>query len=138
MANIEGLTNDEIKELILEQLKDAGIDVDVIEVEVNDGPEVVLTGKVESEGAKFIAKKTIRDIVGIDELHDELVIMDEPESLEEEENEGGLYNRDEDDEMTEDAFKSLEEGIPYTPPDRPLHDESGEDTTWKKRKKKKK
>ena len=137
MASIEGLTNDEIKEVILEQLKDAGIDVDVIEVEVKDGPEVVLTGKVESEGAKFIAKKTIRDIVGIDELHDELVIMDEPESLEEEEDEGGLYNRDEDDEMTEDTFKSLEEGIPYTPPDRPLHDESGEDMTWKKRKKNK-
>jgi hypothetical protein len=137
MANIEGLTNEEIKEIIVEQLKDVGMDVDSLEIDVKPGPEVVLSGKVESEGARYLAKKTIMDIVGIDELNDELVVIDEPESLEEEDEDGGLYNRDEDDELTEDPFKALEDGIPYIPPDRPSHDESSEDVTWKKRNKKK-
>ena len=134
MADIEGLTNEEIKELIFEQLRDEGVDIDVLEIEVTDGPRVIVKGKVGSEGEHYLIKKTIMDVVGIDDLEDELVVIDEPESIVEENDEGGLYNCDKDEELTEDAFESLEDGIPYTPPLRPLHDESDEHMTWKKRK----
>ncbi len=48
MANIEGLSKEEIKELVQEHLKDLDVDSDSIEVEIIDGPKVVLSGKVES------------------------------------------------------------------------------------------
>lgn len=137
MAEIEGLTNEEIRELIFEQLRDEGVDIDVLEIEVTDGPGVIIKGKVDSEGEHYLIKKTIMDIVGIDDLEDELVIIDEPESVFEEGEEGGLYNCDKDSELTEDAFESLEDGIPYIPPLRPLHDESDEHMTWKRQKKNK-
>lgn len=140
MENIEGLTNDEIKELILEQLKDAGLDTSSIEIEVEKGPSIVLKGTVESSGERYIVRKTIMDIDGIEDISDELVVMEEPEGPDSEDDgmEGGLLNRDGDDTMTEDAFEAIEDGIPYIPPDRPLRDEMSDDTSWKKNRKKKK
>ncbi len=140
MENIDGLTLEEIKELILEQLREIGLDAEAVEVEVRKGPSVVLSGAVESAGDKYLIKKTIMDIDGIDDLVDELVILDEPESFENEGDieQGGLLNRDGDETLTEDAFEAMEDGIPYIPPDRPLHDEMSSDIEWKKNRKKRK
>lgn len=140
MENIEGLNNDEIKELIIEQLKEIGVDTEAVEVEVNKGPSIVLKGTVESVSDRYLIKKTIMDIDGIDDVLDELVVMDEPEGPDEDDEytEGGLMNRDGDDTMTEDAFEAMEDGIPYIPPDRPFRDEISEGTDWKKNRKKRK
>lgn len=136
MADIEGLSNEEIREIILEQIKDAGVSVDVLDVEVTDGPSVSISGEVETEGERFIIRRTVKDIVGIDDLQDELILKDEPEDfIEESARDGGLLNRDDDDgEFTEDTFESMEEGIPYIPPDRPYHDDLDIDMAIKKRK----
>ena len=141
MEDLDGLTNEEIKELILEQLKDIGINTDTIEVGVRKGPSVALKGTVGSAAERYLIKKTVMDIAGIDDVSDDLVIMDEPESESddiEDTEKGGLLNRDVDEEMTEDAFEAMEDGIPYVPPDRPLHDEMFDDTDWKKDRKKRK
>ena len=141
MEDLEGLTNEEIKELIFEQLRDIGVHTDTIEVEVRKGPSVALKGTVESAAERYLIKKTVMDIDGIDDVLDDLVIMNEPEAESDDgegvEN-GGLLNRDIDEEMTEDAFEAMEDGIPYIPPDRPLHDEMSNDTDWKKDRKKRK
>jgi hypothetical protein len=141
MEDMDGLTAEEIKELILEQLKDIGVHTDAIEIEVNKGPSVALKGAVESAAERYLIKKTVMDIDGIDDVSDDLVVMNEPEAesddAEDAEN-GGLLNRDVDEEMTEDAYEAMEDGIPYIPPDRPLHDEMSDDTDWKKDRKKRK
>ena len=140
MDNIEGLTIEETKELILEQLKDLGVHVDAVEVMVKEGPSITLTGTVESVSDRYLIKKTIMDIDGIDDVCDELVVMDEPEGSGEDDDvsEGGLLNTDGDDTMTEDAFEAVEDGIPYVLPDKPSGDESYEDIDWKKNHKKRK
>jgi hypothetical protein len=140
MENIEGLTNDEIKELILDQLKDIGVHTDALEMEVKKGPSIELKGTVESAAERYLIKKTVMDIDGIDDVSDELVVMDEPEEYNEDgeaENQG-LLNRDAGETITEDAYEAMEDGIPYSPPDRPLHDEMSDDTDWKIKRKKKK
>ncbi len=138
VENIEGLSNEEIKELIIEQLKDIGVDTEAVEVEIEKGPSIVLRGTVESVADRYLIKKTIMDIDGIDDVQDELVVMDEPEGLDDDYSEGGLLNNDGDDTMTEDAFEAMEDGIPYIPPDRPFRDEISEDPDWKKTRKKRK
>lgn len=140
MENIEGLTLEEIKELILEQLREIGITQDTIEVEVLKGPSVVLRGTVESASERYLVKKTCMDIDGIDDVADELVIMEDPENPEDDDTleSDGLLNRDTEETITEDAYESMEDGIPYVPPDRPLHDEMSNDTEWKINRKKRK
>lgn len=122
MHELEGLTNEEIKELIQEHLEDADVDVDAVEIEVTDGPRVTLGGKVDSEGAREVVKQVIIDMVGIEEndIEDELVVVrdesDHEEQMIPEEEDGSSEEYQEDDLSTEDASQSLEEGIPYIPP----------------------
>ena len=138
VENVDGLTNEEMKELIIEQLKDIGVQIDAVEVNVETGPSIVLTGAVESVSDRYLIKKTIMDIDGVEDVSDELVVMDKPEGLEGQDDsaKGGLLNRDDDDTMTEDAFEAVKDGIPYIPPDRPSRDEISEDTDWKKNRRK--
>jgi len=49
---------------------------------------------------------------------------------------GGLYDEDEEVIGTEDVSKSIEDGIPYIPPTDPPQQSSPKDLKWKKRKKK--
>lgn len=127
MANIEGLSKEEIKELIQEQLKELDVDSDSIEVDIVDGPKVVLSGKVESRGEREMIEEMLMDIVGVDDIVDELVIIDggtvddDDEDMYDDED---VYDEDEDSMGTEDAFQSIEDGIPYTPPTSPSYQES--------------
>lgn len=136
MANIEGLSKEEIKELILEQLRDMGVDFDLIEIKVIDGPKVILSGKVESPGEREMLRQTIIDIVGVDDIVDELVIIDgffEGHDDDDPYGAADLYDEDEESAGTGDAFQSVEDGIPYIPPDSPSYQESPEVSKKKKK-----
>jgi len=127
MANIEGLSKEEIKELIQEHLKELDVDFDSIDVDIVDGPKVVLSGKVESRGEREMIEEVLMDIVGLDDIVDELVIIDggtvenDDKDLYDDED---VYDEDDDSMGTENAFQSIEEGIPYTPPTSPSYKES--------------
>ena len=134
MANIEGLSAEEIKELIIEQLKEMSVNTEEIKVELSEGQQITLRGKVDSHGEHYLVKETIMNIVGIDDFIDELVVI-EGLNVDLEEEEEGLYDEDEDKIGTEDAFEALEDGIPYIPPTEPRFRET-EEPKKKKRKKK--
>jgi hypothetical protein len=139
MENIDRLSNEELRELILEQIKNLGVDLDAVEIEVINGPKVVLRGKVGSDSEREMIKQTIIDIVGIDDVVDELVVIQGvDDGLEDEESreESELRDQDEENMGTEDAFQSVEDGIPYIPPTSPTYQESPKKIRWKKRKKK--
>jgi len=135
MGNIDGLTTEEIKELILDDLRDVDADVEGVEVEVSRGPVVVLKGKVDSEADREIIIETITDIVGVDDIRDEMIVIEDVEDLDAAESEEeGVSDQEDKDVGTEDAFQSVEDGIPYIPPMRPTHRGPSETSRWKKRK----
>ena len=139
MENIEELSNEELKELIIERMKDLGIDPETIEIGVVDGSRVVLRGKVDSDSERQMIKQTIMDVVGIDDIVDELVVIQGVnDDLEEEESheKSELYDEDDENIGTEDAFQSVTDGIPYIPPTSPTYQESSKKIKWKKQKKK--
>lgn len=138
MGNIEGLSIEEIKELILDQINELGINLDAVEIEVAKGPKVVLRGKTDSAGERALLERAIMDIVGVDDVVDELVVIRAASnSLEDEEleEESGFHDEDDEKMGTEDVSQSVEDGIPYIPPDHPRYQEISKTRKWKKKKK---
>ena len=138
MNNIEGLSNEELKSLIVDQLSDMDLLSDSIKVKIIKPSTVMLSGEIESYGEKELIKLTIMDILGVDDIIDELIVIrgetNESDDYEDKENE--YY--DEDDCLgTEDASQAIEEGIPYIPPVRsPIHNEAHKSNIWNKKRKK--
>ena len=128
MASIEGLSKEELKELILEEIRDLGLDPETIEVEILKGPKVVLRGKVDSGVERALIKQTIMDIVGIDEVIDELMAIRGADETpgEEGQDKYDLYEQDEEFVGTEDPTRAVEDGIPYIPPTSPSFQEATE------------
>lgn len=144
MGDIEGLSKEEIKSLILDEMRDLGINTETVEVEVVDGPKVILKGKVDSTSEKGMIKQTIMDVVGIDDISDELVVIEDTEEdfeedFSKEEDEESVEEPLEEDEDigTEDASQALEDGIPYIPPTSPTYQDSSSSIRRKRKKKKK-
>ncbi|MEA3489157.1 MAG: hypothetical protein U9R44_02295 [Candidatus Omnitrophota bacterium] len=139
MENIEGLSKEELREYILEQMRDMGIDPETIEIGIEDGPKIILRGKVDSVSERKMVKQTIMDLTDINDIVDELVVISgvvddlEDEKLMEE---AELHDEDDESLGTEDTFQSIEDGIPYIPPSAPTYRESPENIKWKKKKKK--
>ena len=139
MADTEGLTNEELRELVLEQLKNLGVDPDPIEIEIVDSVNIILRGKVDSESEREMIKQTMLDVLGVSAIIDDLVaICSENRDLldTEEHEEGELYDEDEECIGTEDVFRSVEDGVPYIPPTSPTYQKSPETIKWKKKRKK--
>jgi hypothetical protein len=139
MGDIEGLSKRELEELILDQLKELGVDLDVIKVEVEEGPRVSLRGEVYSDRERRMILQTVIDSVGADAVVDGLVVMQGLyDDVEDDDayREDGLSDQDEDFIGTEDVFRSIEDGIPYIPPTSPTYQDATETDKWKKRKKK--
>jgi len=138
MEKINGLSNEEIKEVILEYVKDLGVDTTVMEIKVVDGPGVILSGKVDSAQDHGAILATIMDVVGIDDIIDEMVVIQDPVSVLSEKDlcdeKASSCDEDEEEGETEDVFQSVEDGIPYTPPTSPVYQEHSETVRWRKRK----
>ncbi|HVE78726.1 MAG TPA: BON domain-containing protein [Gemmatimonadaceae bacterium] len=72
--DIEDLSDDELRELVLSQLAaHNGIDPDDITVTVEDGV-VQLAGRVGTEGEVRIAEHILTDVLGLDRFENELVV----------------------------------------------------------------
>jgi len=137
MGNVDDLSLEELKEYILEQLGDLGVDTDALEIEVGEGPTVTLRGKVDSASGREMIIRTIMDTADVDNVVDELVVIEDAvvdaDSVGSEED-MELLDQDDESMGTEDAFRSVEDGIPYIPPSNPTYQEP---PGSKKRKKKK-
>ena len=118
MNNTEGLTNEDIRELIVGQLKSHGIDAELVEVVVTKGPKVTLRGDVDSLREKELINQIIIDEVGISKIRNELEVFDDIYSDLDDNYKDQDEFFDEDNEYigTEDVFRSVEDGIPYIPP----------------------
>jgi hypothetical protein len=131
MAKKESLSNDELKEIILEHLEDMGIAPGHVQVRVLKGPKVILRGEVPSESEREDLKNFIVDITGIGNILDGLkVSRDEYSGTEEEgpSEEHELYDEDREYVGTDDVFRSVEDGVPYIPPTGPPPEEEEEET----------
>ena len=70
MGNVDDLSLEELKEYILEQLGDLGVETDALEIEVEEGPKVTLRGKVDSASGHEIIIRTIMDTADVDNVVD--------------------------------------------------------------------
>jgi len=141
MANIEGLSNKELKELIVQSIKEAGVNPDLFEVRIKKGSRVILRGEVDSERERDLIMRTIRDVVGIDDIVNELIVLkglhnDLPEDDSDDEHEDELFDEDHECIGTEDVFRSVEDGLPYIPPTDASFERSFEDKREKRSRKK--
>ncbi|NQT33514.1 MAG: BON domain-containing protein [Candidatus Omnitrophica bacterium] len=129
MKNPKERSEEEIRKIILEQLDDQDIESDFVEMEIAKGPKVLLKGEVSSKKVREMIKQIIVDSTGIEDIVDRLIVPDDTDDDDD--------LRDEDGESmgTEDAFQSIEDGVPYVPPTDHEYREYPEN---KKRKKKKK
>ncbi|MBD3427306.1 MAG: hypothetical protein GF409_08840 [Candidatus Omnitrophica bacterium] len=140
MGDIEGLSKNELRDLIMDQIRELGVDLEAIRVKVKDGPVILLAGEVYSEKEHRSVLERVIDLVGAEAVDDRMaVVQGRYGDFEEDEDEYGEDAfRDEDNDYmgTEDVFRSIEDGIPYIPPTRPSYQKSEEPYQWTKSKKK--
>jgi hypothetical protein len=74
MHNIEGLDDVELRDLVREQLAGHGaLDIDDITVTVREG-QLVLSGRVGTDGERRVAEHVLTDVLGIQEFTNDLVV----------------------------------------------------------------
>jgi hypothetical protein len=142
MAEREGLSSEDLRQVIIENLREIGIDHELIEIKIKKSSRVILRGPVESERIKSLIIETIRDVVGIDDIVDQLVVIEETydENLHDDdmfEDDRELLDEDNESFGTSDVFRSVEEGLPYIPPTRPRYGDFLEESEKKRSGKKK-
>jgi hypothetical protein len=138
MEDVNGLTDEDIRELILEQLDEAGIAPGAVGIRVLKGSRVVVEGNVDSEMMRKIIIQTIQNATGIDNIVDEMIVADdEYESFDEgpRHEDYELYDEDNEYVGSEDMFRAVEDGVPYIPPTEPPSSESSEAFQRKKKRK---
>lgn len=123
MEDLGALSSDNIKELLKEELEDLGVELSSIEIEAVGDFRVVLRGRAASHREKELIAQAVEDALGVDYIVNELAVaQDGPEPVAEEDDEEDEDIRDDDDDTvgTADLARSVEDGIPYIPPTRPL------------------
>ena len=144
MSDLQGLSNAELKQIIEENLKERGFDPDTINIKIKKGARVILRGEVDVRRQRDLIIQTITDIVGVDDLVDNLVILQESHGAVSEkdaydENGDKLFDQDNECVGTEDVFRSVEDGVPYIPPVNSIFEEPPEEKEkWRPGKKKEK
>jgi len=143
--SIENLGDDELRELVRDHLKAHNLlDVDDINVHVEKG-QVRLIGRVGTEGEQRVAERVLTDVLGIQNVSNELMVDPirravSPEDIDDHLNdedrteglllgdrpvplspEAELQNEDLDARLvgTTDVGKSIEEGTAWIPPESP-------------------
>lgn len=140
--NLQLLDDAELGALVRETLEqDPTVEEDWVEVEVDDG-RVTLTGRVGSDTERQAAEAIVREVLGVDDLANELVVdelhrgetpenpiearveaaaadslVGEPDPNQTSSSEHLGFETDEG--GTRDPREAAEGGVPYTPPDRP-------------------
>ena len=114
-----------LRKSILEMLELEGYDISHIRIDVEDGV-VYLSGEVESDEAKEEVDVLINEIIGVEEVSNELTTgLDTNDEIDLESDDGNtsldtLDEGDDGEEGTTDPSRASDEGIPYIPPDRPF------------------
>lgn len=147
LYDFENMTDDEIRQIVVEQLREySNLDADWIDVTVKNG-FVTLTGRVGTDGEVQVATEVVDDVLGIDNFSNELVVdelhrgeqseaADEAAADDDEvEEQTGEPPRNQSDTAahlvenledqtygTHDLGEAVQDGTPYTPPDRPVGD----------------
>ncbi|MDB4885623.1 MAG: transport-associated protein [Gemmatimonadetes bacterium] len=143
--NIDSLDDRELRDLVREQLAGHGaLDIDDITVRVAEG-QVVLSGRVGTEGERRVAEHVLTDVLGIQDFTNDLVIdplrraispLDIDEHLADEDSRAGTLLGDRavplndesehladapDSELsgTTDVQSAIERGIGWNPPESP-------------------
>ncbi len=127
MSDIESLNNDEIRELVISSLKEVGVDPDIVSISIVNGPRVILRGEADSQREVNLIIQTITDVVGIEDITNDIDIIDSGlEGTDGESREEEFYDEDNECIGTEDAFRAVEDGLPYIPPTTSHFDEYDE------------
>jgi hypothetical protein len=149
--DLSGMSDDEIYDVVVQHLGQyPELDMGWIDVAVREG-RVTLSGRVASDGEVQIAEKALVEVVGLNEVVNELVVdelhrgeapmaaddaiaqdqqvddpMGEPPSPNQSDTAAHLMEDVETQTYgTGDVSTAIEEGTPYTPPDRPFPDGYG-------------
>ncbi len=123
MEDLGALSSDDIKELVKEGLEDLGVEIASIEIEAVDDSRVVLRGRAASRREKELIAQAVEDALGVDYVVNELAVSQngsEPVVDDDEDEDEDIRDDDDDTVGTEDLARSIEDGIPYIPPTRPL------------------
>ena len=134
MGNINGLSDNKMRGLIVKSLKAVHVDPELISIGVKNGSIVVLSGEIDSRQEKALVIQTIMDVVGVEDVVDDMNVVDGryEDSMEDDDSE--LYDEDNQCIGTEDTHRAIEDGVPYIPPthspseefdDRPRHKKAG-------------
>lgn len=145
IRDLDDLNDDELRQLVRERIAEhAGLDPDDITVRV-EGAQVVLEGRVGTDGERRIAEHVVTDVVGIVDVRNDIVVdpirraesaMDIDDHLVEEDRTEGLLlgdrapQREDEDALhadddaanavgTTDVQKVIESGAPWIPPTSP-------------------
>jgi len=121
MQYIDGLSENQIKKLIFERLKELKIQYDLLRIDIIDGSRILLSGEVYSHLVQEEIKQAILDIVEVEIIDKLIIVQDLYDKFDEFDYNNDNYADkniyDEDDSIgTEDISESIEEGIPYIPP----------------------
>ncbi|MCF8145824.1 MAG: TraR/DksA C4-type zinc finger protein [Deltaproteobacteria bacterium] len=121
-SDFEGMSDDELKTLINEKLKDDGsIELEDLQIDVDKGV-VRMEGSLPSEASHEILMEILQDTLGFHELEDHVRIegisrqredRDRPADLKKTEEEELLQGED----INEEVFHSSKSGKPVSPPD---------------------
>jgi len=141
MEEFKGLSNKELKELIVERLTEAGINTRLIAMDVKKGKEVVVRGEVNSSDEKDVILGVLEEFIEPENVTEGLIVMEDIEkdfSDEDpyKEDDSDFYDEDNESMGTQDIFRSVEEGMPYIPPTRPSYTSGTESSRGKKRNRK--
>ena len=145
IRDLDDLNDDEMRQLVRERIAEhTGLDPDDITVRV-EGAQVVLEGRVGTDGERRIAEHVVTDVVGIVDVRNDIVVdairraespMDIEDHLADNENTDGLLlgdlppQREDEDALhadddaahaigTTDVQKVIESGAPWIPPTGP-------------------
>lgn len=150
LHDVDDLSDDELRELVHAQMREhRGVDDNDIVVQVEDGV-VRLEGRVGTEGERRIAERILTDVIGVQQVENELVVdpirrAESPEAADdhlasEEEHEGLLLGdrpvpfspeaEHLSDELeaerrtdgTTDVQDTIENAVPWVPPERPTQE----------------
>lgn len=146
LYDFENMSDSEIREVVLDHLReDSNLDAADIDVDVRNGA-VTLSGRVGTDSEVQIAENVVDDVLGIDDVNNELVVDElrrdqAPEGADEEVAEleahepEGLQARQQSDTAehineniaersfgTESVEAAIRDGVPYSPPDQPTAD----------------
>ncbi|MBD3379682.1 MAG: BON domain-containing protein [Candidatus Omnitrophica bacterium] len=114
--NIEGL---DLKARVVKALGDVGIDASMVSVDIVKGEFVRVRGEVPSEHMRESLRDIVEEIAGEGHIIDEVIVLrglDEASGDDYLYDDGALYGEHDEYIGTEDAYRSLEDGIPYIPP----------------------